>query len=101
MFFLNFYAKEFSVAEVKSMADMGICADMVVEQRRDGSISDVDLTGFCMSSLGSKYKELLESQVEGVRLEPILTGTPGYSGQPMSPTQISEFQTDVPEIVDG
>ena len=118
MFFLNFYAEEFSAAEVKSMADMGLCADKVVDehkevrllkwedileqvQRRKGTVSDVDLTEWCWSSLASKYKELLkfsaEREVEGVRLEPLFIGTPGHSGEPVSPTRMSTFHPNNPD----
>ena len=118
MFFLNFYAQEFSAAEVKSMADMGLCADKVVDehkevrllkwedileqvQRRKGTVSDVDLTEWCWSSLASKYKELLkfsaEREVEGVRLEPLFIGTPGHSGEPVSPTRMSTFHPNNPD----
>ena len=115
MFFLNFYAKELSPAEVKGMADLGICVDMLIDEhqevrllkwedilehrrRRRGTVTDVDLTGWCRSSLASRYKELLkcrrESEVEGVRLVPLHTGTPGHSGEPVTPTKMSQFLTD-------
>ena len=116
MFFLNFYAKEFSAAEVKSMAEMGLCADKVVdaykevrllkwedilEKRRDGTVYDLDLTEWCWQSEPRLHKWLQESrsesEVEGVRLDPLLTGTPGHSGGPVSPAQMSTFRPHNPD----
>ena len=121
MFFLNFYAKEFSAAEVKGMAASGMCLDMVLDQHqevrllkwedilekgrrgiwREGNVTEVDLTEWCRSSLGVKYKELLknpsESEVVGVRLGRQKSSTPGRSGLPISPTAMSEFHPQKPD----